>query len=448
MALTRRSLLKSSASSAFVVVSSCRLLAQGMPRPIVFVHGNGDTAALWITTFWRFESNGYPRELLHAVDLRNPSAQSVDGTPMPGRSSTVDVMRQLSSEVAAVLNRTGADKVILVANSRGGNTVRNYIKNGGGADRVSLAVLCGSVNHGVVVSDKFLVGSEFNGASAFMRDLNGTPREVVSGVRFVTIRSANNDKFAQPDGRYLGQPGVATGVGFDGPELAGAENLVLPTIDHRETAFSPAAFTAIYKAITGSPPATTAITPESTLVLDGKVSSFEAGSPTNVGLAGAKVTIFRVNAADGVRLGEAVYQRTTGDDGRWGPFPAASDACYEFVVEAPGQPITHIYRSAFPRSSSVLHLRPQPLAKGDAEAASVVYMQRPRGYFGAGRDTIELGGAPAPGIPDGVPSVSTSKLVLPDASARTVVGRFNDETIAARTWPMSENRVTVIELTY
>src|SRR6185369_12604850 len=37
--------------------------------PIVFVHGNGDTAAVWMTTIWRFESNGWPRERLHAIDL-------------------------------------------------------------------------------------------------------------------------------------------------------------------------------------------------------------------------------------------------------------------------------------------------------------------------------------------------------------------------------------------
>ncbi len=448
MAVTRRHLIKLGASGALAVACSSRLLGQGAPQPIVFVHGNGDTAALWITTLWRFESNGYPRELLHAVDLKNPTAQAVDGVPMPGRSSTADVMKQLSDEVAAVRRRTGAGKIILVANSRGGNTVRNYIKNGGGADHVSLAVLCGAVNHGVVVSDKFLVGSEFNGASQFMRDLNSTPGEVVAGVRFVTIRSVDNDKYAQPDGRFLGQPGVATGVGFDGPALAGAENVALPKIDHRETAFSPAAFAAIYKAITGNSPANTAIAPEAVSVLDGKVSSFEAGSPTNIGVAGAKVTIYRVNGSDGTRLGDAVHQRTTGDDGRWGPFRGAPDARYEFVVEVPGQAITHYYRSAFPRSSDRVHMRPQPLAKGDAEAASVVYMQRPRGYFGAGRDTTELGGGPAPGIPEGVPSVSTSKLSLSDPAAKTITGRFNDETIAARTWPMTENRVSVIELTY
>jgi len=27
----------------------------------LFVHGNGDHAALWITTLWRMESNGVPR---------------------------------------------------------------------------------------------------------------------------------------------------------------------------------------------------------------------------------------------------------------------------------------------------------------------------------------------------------------------------------------------------
>lgn len=448
MSLTRRHLLKLGASGALVVVSPSSLLAQTGAEPIVFVHGNGDTAALWITTIWRFESNDYPRELLHAVDLSNPAAQSVDGTPMPGRSSTLDVMRQLSEEVATVKRRTGAAKVVLVANSRGGNTVRNYLKNGGGAEHVSLAVLCGAVNHGVVVSDKFLVGNEFNGASAFMRDLNGTPGEVVPGVRFVTIRSSDNDKFAQPDGKYLGQPGVATGVSYDGPELAGAENVVLPKVDHRETAFSPPAFAAIYKAVTGKAPATIAITPEVAPLLNGKVSSFEAGSPTNIGIAGATVTVFQVNAVDGVRLGEPVHRKTTADDGRWGPFQTIADARYEFVVEVPGQPLTHIYRSAFPRGSGVVHLRPQPLAKGDAEAASVIYMQRPRGYFGAGRDTVELGGGPAAGIPEGVPSVSTSKLVLTEASAKTITGRFNDETIVARTWPMAENRVAVIELTY
>ena len=448
MTVTRRHLLELTGAAAVSATLPRIAHAQDKPTPIVFVHGNGDTAGLWITTLWRFESNGYPRDVMHAVDLRNPNAQSVDGTPMPGRSSSADVMKQLSEEVAAVKARTGASKVILIANSRGGNTVRNYLKNGGGAAHASLAILCGAVNHGVVVSDSFLVGSEFNGASPFMRDLNSTPGEVVAGVRTVTIRSAENDKFAQPDGKYLGKPGMPTGVGFAGPELAGAENIVIDRIDHRETGFGPEAFAAMYKVITGKEPETVQITPEAKPVLNGKVSGFEGGVATNIGAAGATVTIYRVGESDGVRQGDAVHAKTTGADGVWGPFTAAADARYEFEVALPGMPITHMYRSAFPRSSDVLHLRSQPFAKDDADAASVVYLQRPRGYFGAKRDVIELGGKPAAGIPDGVPTVSSSKVLLQDAARQTVVGRFNGETIAARSWPAKENRVSVIELTY
>ena len=29
--------------------------------PVVFVHGNGDSSALWINNIWRFEANGYKR---------------------------------------------------------------------------------------------------------------------------------------------------------------------------------------------------------------------------------------------------------------------------------------------------------------------------------------------------------------------------------------------------
>jgi triacylglycerol esterase/lipase EstA (alpha/beta hydrolase family) len=40
---------------------------------------------------------------------------------------------------------TGAPKVALVGNSRGANTIRNYVKNGGGASVVSHVVLGGGV---------------------------------------------------------------------------------------------------------------------------------------------------------------------------------------------------------------------------------------------------------------------------------------------------------------
>lgn len=114
--------------------------AEAQP-PIVFVHGNGDTAALWNTTIWRFESNGYDRNRLHAIDLRYPLARSDDSKPQPLRSSSDDARRELAARVDEVRKLTGGGKVVLIGQSRGGNAIRNYVKNGGGATAVSHAIL-------------------------------------------------------------------------------------------------------------------------------------------------------------------------------------------------------------------------------------------------------------------------------------------------------------------
>src|SRR5262245_38352061 len=71
--------------------------AQPADPPVVFVHGNGDTAALWLVQIWRFESNGYPRDRLHAIDLKYPLARSADDKPQDGRSSTADAMKELAA---------------------------------------------------------------------------------------------------------------------------------------------------------------------------------------------------------------------------------------------------------------------------------------------------------------------------------------------------------------
>ena len=43
--------------------------------PVVFVHGNGDSSALWINNIWRFEANGYKRNQLFAIDLDRKSTR-------------------------------------------------------------------------------------------------------------------------------------------------------------------------------------------------------------------------------------------------------------------------------------------------------------------------------------------------------------------------------------
>ena len=63
---TRRHLLALGASS--LLLGACATAPQAASQPpIVFVHGNGDSASIWQTTVWRFESNGWPTERLHAI---------------------------------------------------------------------------------------------------------------------------------------------------------------------------------------------------------------------------------------------------------------------------------------------------------------------------------------------------------------------------------------------
>jgi pimeloyl-ACP methyl ester carboxylesterase len=416
----------------------------GLP-PVIFVHGNGDSSALWINNLWRFEANGYRRNQLFAIDFTYPNALRDDAKPQPFRSSTEDQMKELAAFVTQVQKATRRRRVALVASSRGGNAVRNYLKNGGGAEFISHAVLCGTPNKGIVISDTLLVGSEFNGSAPFLKGLNAGADALIAGVEMMAIRSDKLDKYAQPDGRFVGAPGKPTGVGYDATELRGAKNVILDGLDHREVAFHKLAFAAMYEHIAGKPPASMFIAQEPLPVLNGKVTGIADGLYTNIAVAGAEVEIFEVDAKTGERKSAvAVHRKTTGDDGLWGPYIARSDMNYEFVLKMSAQPVTHTYRSPFLRSSDVVHLRPAQFAKGDEGAGAIVAMSRPRGYFGVGRDKFSLDGKVPPGINDGVPGASVGKLTF-DTQPRTVMAVLNNETIPTRTWPAKDNHLVIAE---
>lgn len=414
--------------------------------PILFVHGNGDSAALWHTTLWRFESNGYDRAALFAIDMPHPSAPEKDAAREVNRSSARDQMESLSQEVDRILLTTGADKLVLVGSSRGGNALRNYIRNGGGREKVSIAILCGTPNHGVVARPSGL-DNEFNGMGHFLTGLNAGS-EVDAGVTFVTIRSDTNDKYAQPTGEVLGFPGESTGVSYDSPELRGATNLVLAGLDHREVAFHERAFRELYRVVTGAKPAGLEIRPEAKPILDGVVSGYDNDAATNLPLAGARLEIYEVEAASGVREGDAVHEAVTGDDGHWGPFEASPTAFYEFVLSAEGYPTLHYYRSPFPRSSRYVHLRLAPLSAflgddADKRTGSAVRMTRPRGYLGHGRDRFTMDGDVPDGINEGVPSTSAATLFFDADRPRSVPVVLNEETIVVRTHSLARGHVSI-----
>ena len=456
MSLSRRTLLMSAGAlplaanslglAAFAQTAPAAPAAAEMP-PVLFVHGNGDHAALWMTTLWRMESNGVPHDRMLAINFTDPLARSDDSKPEPNRSSTEDQRGELGDAIKELKRRTGAPRVALVGNSRGGYPIRNYVKNGGGAD-VSHAVLCGVPNHGVFDWEDN-PGSEFNGRGPFLRGLNAGDSEVTPGTAFLTLRSENMDKFAQPDGRLLGKPGTPTGIGFDGPALKGATNLVLGAIDHRETAYSPRAFREIYKFIAEREPERITIVPETTVRLSGLVTGTPGGVQTNRPVTDATVEVYHVSPDTGERLGAAPFHSSkTGADGRWGPLVADSSWYLEIVLTSAGSTTTHFYRSPFPRSSDIVHLRAaRPLGPADADAGAIVLMSRPRGYFGLPRDVVLFDGKEPADVKAGVPVDSVSTLRLSAAEVgRPVAAVFNRERIVARAWPASENRIAVAEL--
>lgn len=421
--------------------------------PILFLHGNGDSAALWHTTLWRFESNRYDSARLFTLDLPYPLARDVDRKAQAARSGSAEYAQALAVKVESILHETGAPKLILVGNSRGGYAIRNYVKFAAGRQTVAKVVLGGVPNHGVWAGPVKL-GNEFNGSGSLLQRLNepdANGLETTAGVDFLTLRSDHFDKYAQPSGEWIEQHNRPTNVDANGPALRGARNVVLPGRDHRELSFHIDAFNAMFDFIAGRAPPYADIVAEAAVMLDGQVSCLlntsKGDQVSNLALSGARLEIYEVDPQSASRIVQR-HAKTVGADGRWGPFHADPSAYYEFVIVANGYAVTHVYRSPFPRSSNIIHLRPTRLARAERHAGSILTMTRPRGYFGVGRDLLSLDGlSPPPGLL-AFPALSESRICLPQAALRSVVAQCNGERIAMQSWPAKDNHLVFAEFHY
>lgn len=386
---------------------SAAALPDSAPVPIVFVHGNGDDAAKWVPTIWLFESNGYPADKLFAIRFINPMARADDSVEEPFRTSTTDEASELSAFVTRVLIQTRSRQVVLIGSSRGGLTIRNYLQNGGGRHNVAAAILCGTPNHGVAVSDR-MRNSEFNGGGSFLRALNGANAdgsEFVPGVRMMTLRSDTLDKFAQPTMALPGGgPVVPTGITYAGPELKGATNVVMPGADHRELAFSPVAFEHIFKFVTGTEPKVDWPTPEPRPVLSGLITGFAGAAPTNQPLASVHLRIYAFGAQASGQAENLVYETTTTASGAWGPFTADSNQGYEFDLESEGRHVRY-FHAPISRSTPLLNLRFLPVPpEARQQSTEMIFIDRSQGYFSRERDPVTVDGAPTAEEPSGLPS--------------------------------------------
>ena len=464
----RRQFLGASASLALATsLGACAQMGKHPDNtpPIVFLHGNGDSFACWLTTVWRFETNGWPSDRLFALQQPYPWARDDDTVAQPGRSSSAEAMEFLKTEVQRVLAQTGAKQVVLVGSSRGGLTIRNYIQNGGGDQTVSHAILCGTPNHGAWAIAGYREGSEFSGTGPFLKALNAAKNEagdeVTGPVKWLTLRSDRKDKYAQPEGDWVGLQGKPSGIDADGPALKGAENQVLAGLDHREVAYSAPAFAAAYRFITGHDPVYADFTSNLRVSLSGIVTGRGVNPSENHGdrltdnlpLPGAIVEIFGVQSESGLRGSVAPqYRKVVGSDGRWGPFHGVGGAHYEFVVRAHGYAITHIYRSGFARDTALIDLQADRFRNQEIPAYSVIELVRPRGYLYPTEHHISFDGLfPPPGVPvQDVAGVSRSKIKLYRDDFRAISAEFHTdqvERVVGRTWSAKGNNIVRLEIT-
>ena len=361
-----------------LLLTAALVAAAAAQSPIIFVHGNGDDATKWLPVIWLFETNGYPADRLFAIRFTDPNARRENSQAEPFRSSTTDQAAEWSARVTRVMIETKAKKVVLVGSSRGGMTIRNYLKNGGGAAVVSHAVLCGTPNHGVMATDTNL-DMEFNGKGHFLQQLNAGS-ELVEGVKFLTLRSDKLDKFAQPN------------VGYDGPELKGAENVVLPNLDHREVAFHPLAFSEMYRFLTGQGPKLLKPTVVPAPMVSGLVTGFAGPAATNRPLAGVRLRVYSL------RPGSA---------------------------EREGRKVTY-FMSGVVRSTALLNFRFLPPG---AMQGGRLLIHRPNGYLSKGRDPLTLNGEP---VAELLPGVPTRDSVAVKATAGNLLVELRGERIHAR----------------
>jgi pimeloyl-ACP methyl ester carboxylesterase len=425
-----RAVLLALAALACFASSRAQAGAQGAsttPDPIVFVHGNGDDAAKWIGITWLFESNGYPADRLFSIRFTNPLARTADSVFEADRSSTTDAASELSAFVTRVLLQTHAHKVVLIGSSRGGMTMRNYLRNAGGSAVVSAAILCGTPNHGVNVSTTNLDG-EFNGGGKFLTALN-SGSEVVAGVRMMTLRSDKLDKFAQPDGRASGLPQL-TGVTYEGPALKGATNLVVPNADHRELAFAPASFVEMYRFLQGHAPATTKVTAQPRPMVSGLVTGFAGRAATNLGVAGVHLTIHAL-APGGATRTTTAYETTTKADGAWGPVALDSATEYEFALTTGDRTVSY-FKAPLLRSTTLLNLRLVPASPDAMKGTPHVFVARPDGYFSRERDAVLIDGKPTTDEPAGLPVRDSFAAQIPAGATDSVKVQLRSETIYVR----------------
>jgi hypothetical protein len=267
------------------------------PTPIIFVHGQSGSAEQFETNAMRFTSNGFPQGRLFAYEY-DTSIQSND--------AAVD---GLDGFIAGVKAQTGADKVDVLAHSRGTTVMHTYL---------------------------------------------ATPERAASIEHYVNFDGRTADA---PPG---GVPTLAVwGEGDQTRAIAGAENVYYPDKGHTEVTTSREAFADVFHFLLNRSPQTTKVVPEkpSKVTVAGRALMF----PNNTPLEGATLQVFEVDSATGHRRGGPIHTVTIGADGSFGPLKVNGRRHYEFALSRPGDRTLHNYPEPFEHDDHFYRILNAPL---------------------------------------------------------------------------------------
>lgn len=298
---------------------------QASLRPIVFVHGSAGSAAQYESQARRFDSNGYPTELVHAFEYDSSFATN----------SFAQVGARLDTLVDELRAEFGVDQVYLVGHSLGTFVSNTYLSDATRAAKIA----------------KYIGIDGSSNASC--------------GVASATLDCM----------------GIWQGTNLTGN--VGGQNVRLSPQTHVQVATSAESFAAQYEFFTDEAPETTHILPEppGQVTISGRAVLF----PQNVGPAEATLEIWALNAWSGARKDATpIAELEVADDGSWGPVSVNGNQRYELNVIRPGFLTHHFYFQSFLRSSAFVRMNLAPPGSAivantnlsDAHSAASVVRQR------------------------------------------------------------------------
>jgi hypothetical protein len=335
----RRLLTLAALALAAASLQATPAAAHGKPaahRPVIFVHGSAGSAAQFQTQAKRLASNGYPIEIIEAHEYDSPNIATI----LP------QVYAGLDERITRLLAKTGADRVDLLGHSLGTFVSQGYLTSSPArAERVAHYV-----------------------------NLDGRTAAALPG----------------------GVPTLAIwGEGDPARAVAGARNIYLPDQSHTQTVSSEESFREIYTFLTDRAPRTTRIVPQAVARVSGRAVLF----PSNVGVDGATLEVYRVGSLTGHRLSSRpAYRVALSGDGAFGPLPLLGSARYEFAIVRPGAATHHFYSQPFLRSDSFVRLLTSRPGEGlgalveTSDRHTALTINRQKEWWGAEGDSLWING--------------------------------------------------------